>query len=285
MIPERRIFVLAATLLLCVANAADRAMDRLPPGSVRPQGWLLRQMELQRDGLTGRAEELYDDIGNSDWLTGAHRGKQYEWERGPYYAKGLLSLAFALDDATLKAQAKRWVDAILASQLPDGDFGPKRHSWWANMISLWLLRDWAEAHRLYLHHWFFSTDLKYYVRGGRISKTSGFIGGILGICPLLNVNDEGKLIPREKIRGKKRVIAEIVERMKAHAEGGSEYSGKCFISMSACEEEAKAVATLVEEAFPKLNGKVHIFDIGTTIGSHTGPGTVALFFWGDKRGH
>ena len=152
-------------------------------------------------------------------------------------------------------------------------------------MSIEELRDWAEAHRLYLHHWFFSTDLKYYVRGGRISKTSGFIGGILGICPLLNVNDEGKLIPREKIRGKKRVIAEIVERMKEHAEGGSKYSGKCFISMSACENDAKAVAALVEEAFPKLNGKVHIFDIGTTIGSHTGPGTVALFFWGDKGGH
>ena len=146
------------------------------------------------------------------------------------------------------------------------------------------LRDWAVSHRLYLHHWFFSTDLKYYVRGGRISKTSGFIGGILGICPLLNVNDEGKLIPREKIRGKKHVISAIVERMKEHAEGGAEYSGKCFISMSACPEDAGAVAEMVEKAFPKLNGKVHIFDIGTTIGSHTGPGTVALFFWGDKRG-
>ena len=138
--------VAAALVAACPADGIRPcALNVLPVGKVRPEGWLRMQLELQRDGITGHAEELYDDIGNSDWLTGAHRGKQYEWERGPYYAKGLLSLAFALDDATLKARAKRWVDAILASQLPDGDFGPKRHSWWANMISLWLLRDWAEA--------------------------------------------------------------------------------------------------------------------------------------------
>ncbi len=145
------------------------------------------------------------------------------------------------------------------------------------------LRDWAEENRLYVHHWFFSTDLKYFVRGGRISKTSGFVGGLLGICPLLNVNDEGKLAPREKIRGKKRVIQAIVQRMREHARDGADYDGDCFISNSACHEDARAVADLVEASFPKLAGRVRIFDIGTVIGSHTGPGTVALFFWGDKR--
>lgn len=145
------------------------------------------------------------------------------------------------------------------------------------------LKNWVLENRLYLHHWFFSTDLKYYVRGGRISKTSGFIGGVLGICPLLNVNDEGKLIPREKIRGKKRVIARMVEKMKEHASLGADYDGKVFLSNSACYGDARAVADLIESAFPKMKGKVQIFDIGALIGSHTGPGTVALFFWGDKR--
>lgn len=121
------------------------ALNVLPVGNVRPEGWLRLQLELQRDGITGHAEALYDDIGNSDWLTGKRRGKQYAWERGPYYAKGLVSLAFALDDDALKAKARRWVDCILASQRPDGDFGPKTRNWWANMISLWLLRDWADA--------------------------------------------------------------------------------------------------------------------------------------------
>ena len=145
------------------------------------------------------------------------------------------------------------------------------------------LRDWAEEHKLEQQHWFFSTDLKFFVKGGRISKTSGFVGGMLGICPLLNVDYEGRLVPRAKIRTKKKVIQAIVERMVENAENGLDYSGKCYISQSACMEDAKEVARIIEERFPKLDGKVLINYVGTTIGSHTGPGTVALFFWGKKR--
>lgn len=72
--------------------------------------------------------------------------------------------------------------------------------------------------------------------------------------------------------------------MLQHADGGADYSGKCFISQSACYDDARIVADRVEAAFPKLNGKVMINSIGTVIGAHTGPGTVALFFFGDKRG-
>ena len=142
---------------------------------------------------------------------------------------------------------------------------------------------WLEANRTRLHHWFFSTDLTSFIRGGRISKVSGFVGQALNICPLMNVNSEGKLIPRNKYWGKKQVIREMVKRMEEHAQGGTDYSGKCFMSCSACEEDARKVADLIEEKFPKLDGKVRINSIGTVIGSHTGPGTVALFFWGDER--
>ena len=145
------------------------------------------------------------------------------------------------------------------------------------------LHEWVETHKLEMHHWFFSTDLTFYVKGGRISKAAGWFGTALKICPLLNMDNLGRLIPREKIRTKKKVIARIVEQMQAHVKNGADYNGKCFISQSACAEDAKAVAELVEAAFPKLNGKVLINSIGTVIGSHTGPGTVALFFWGDKR--
>lgn len=147
------------------------------------------------------------------------------------------------------------------------------------------LYEWAMKNRLHLNHWFFSTDLTFYIRGGRVSKTSGFIGTILKICPLLNMNRLGQLIPREKIRTKKKVIQAIVTRMKECADNGTDYSGKCYISHSACYEDARAVADLVEAAFPKLNGKVEIYSVGTTIGSHTGPGTVALFFWGKERNY
>lgn len=142
---------------------------------------------------------------------------------------------------------------------------------------------WAEENRLKLHHWFFSTDLTFYIKGGRISKAAGIVGGVLNICPLLNMDNLGRLIPRYKIRTKKKVIKAIVDKMEECAEDGLNYSGKCYISQSACYEDAKAVADLVEERFPHLNGKVEINHIGTTIGSHTGPGTVALFFWGSRR--
>ena len=145
------------------------------------------------------------------------------------------------------------------------------------------LAAWVEEHKLNLNHWFFSSDLTFFIRGGRISKAAGAVGTVLNICPLMNVDFEGRLIPRYKIRTKKKVIQAIVDKMAEQAEGGTDYSGKCFISHSACEEDAKAVAALVEERFPNLNGHVLINSIGTTIGSHTGPGTVALFFWGKKR--
>jgi len=145
------------------------------------------------------------------------------------------------------------------------------------------LRDWAENNKGKLQHWFFSSDLTFFIKGGRVSKTSGFVGTVLNICPLLNVNSEGKLIPRQKIRTKKKVIEAIVNQMEAYAQNGTGYNGKCYICHSACLEDAQAVANLVESKFPNLNGKVLINNIGTTIGSHTGPGTVALFFWGAER--
>lgn len=142
---------------------------------------------------------------------------------------------------------------------------------------------WVEENKLNLHHWFFTSDLTHFKRGGRISAASATFGTLLNICPLMNVSNEGKLIPRTKVRGKKNVIHEIEKKMETHATGGTKYKGKCFISNSACYDDAKQVAALVEANFPNLNGTVMINDIGTVIGSHTGPGTVALFFFGDKR--
>ena len=142
---------------------------------------------------------------------------------------------------------------------------------------------WVCENKKKLQHWFFTSDLTFFIRGGRVSKAAGFFGGMLGICPLLNVDYEGHLTAREKVRTKKKVIQRIVQKMEENAEGGLAYSGKCYICQSECMDDAKAVAMLVESRFPNLNGKVEIYPIGATIGSHTGPGTVALFFWGCKR--
>ena len=142
---------------------------------------------------------------------------------------------------------------------------------------------WVCENKKKLQHWFFTSDLTFFIRGGRVSKAAGFFGGMLGICPLLNVDYEGHLTAREKVRTKKKVIQRIVQKMEENAEGGLAYSGKCYICQSECMDDAKAVAMLVESRFPNLNGKVEIYPIGATIGSHTGPGTVALFFWGKER--
>lgn len=150
-------------------------------------------------------------------------------------------------------------------------------------MSIEEVQSWIEANKLNIHHWFFSTDLTHYKRGGRISAVSAVAGTLLNICPLMNMSYDGKLIPRTKIRGKKHVIEEIVHMMELHAQNGVNYSGKCFISNSLCYDDARKVADLVEERFPNLHGTVMINSVGTVIGSHTGPGTVALFFFGDKR--
>jgi DegV family protein with EDD domain len=150
-------------------------------------------------------------------------------------------------------------------------------------VDIDILRSWAEEHKFELHHWFFSTDLTFFIKGGRIAKTSGWVGTMLNICPLLNINRQGLLIPRFKIRGKKRVMQEIVDKMEEFAWNGINYHDKCYISNAACLADAEAVAALIEGRFKYLNGRVEIYDVGTTIGSHTGPGTVALFFWGTER--
>lgn len=145
------------------------------------------------------------------------------------------------------------------------------------------LRDWVEDNKLRLHHWFFSSDLTFFIKGGRVSKVSGMIGGVFEICPLLNVSNEGRLIPRSKVRTKKRVIVEIVNRMKEFAHGREKYNGKVFMSHSDCADDANAVADLIRQDFADIDGDILINSIGTVIGSHAGPGTVALFFWGDER--
>lgn len=150
-------------------------------------------------------------------------------------------------------------------------------------LSMDELYDWVVEHRLQLHHWFFSTDLTFYVKGGRVSKASGWFGTVLKICPLLNMDLNGKLVPRFKIRGKKAVIKEIVKKMEEYALDGKDYNQKCYISNSASAEDAEEVKELVKKSFKKIKGDVEIYSIGTTIGSHTGPGTVALFFWGSER--
>lgn len=99
----------------------------------------------------------------------------------------------------------------------------------------------------------------------------------------MRLDDKGRIIAYDKVRGKKNAVARTVETMKRHAENGEDYSGKAFICHSNCLADAEATKAAVEAAFPHLNGEVRICDIGTIVASHSGPGTVAVFFFGDDR--
>ena len=145
------------------------------------------------------------------------------------------------------------------------------------------LVSWAENHVQNQNTWFFTTDLTFFIRGGRVSKISGWFGTALNICPLLNVNDEGKLIPRQKCRGKKTVKKAALAAVKERIDNGEDYDENIFITHSVCYEDAREMADMLEAALPKMKDKIRIFDIGPTIGAHTGPGTVAIGFWGKKK--
>jgi len=128
-----------------------RAFRPLPLGSIRPRGWLLNQLRIQADGLTGHLDEFWPDVADSAWIGGKAEG----WERGPYWLDGLVPLAFLLDDKGLKAKARRWMDYILAHQQQDGWLGPIRdtsrgdryqpHDPWPRYVVLKALTQYEEA--------------------------------------------------------------------------------------------------------------------------------------------
>lgn len=145
------------------------------------------------------------------------------------------------------------------------------------------IKDWIIDNRLRVQSWFFTQDLTYLVKGGRVSKAAGLVGGVLNICPLMHIDREGKLAAKQKVRTKKKAIRTLVEQMEMYAENGTAYDGKCFLCHSDCIEDAETVVAAIEDKFPALKGKVLVNSVGTTIGSHTGPGLIAVFFWGCER--
>lgn len=142
---------------------------------------------------------------------------------------------------------------------------------------------WVLANRNRVHHQFYSVDLKFFRRSGRVSGAAATVASILNICPIMRLNSAGRIIAYDKIRGRKNAIRKTVETMEAHALGGRAYSGKCFICHSNSPEDAEETKAAVRERFPGISGDIRICDIGTIIASHCGPGTVAVFFYGDER--
>lgn len=122
---------------------AENAFYLLPLGSIRPAGWLRRQLEIQANGLSGHLDETWPDVGsNSGWLGGTGES----WERFPYFLDGLIPLAWMLDDARLKNKVRRFVDWTLDNQSPNGMIGPRSNDdWWPRMVMLKALAQYQEA--------------------------------------------------------------------------------------------------------------------------------------------
>ena len=141
------------------------------------------------------------------------------------------------------------------------------------------LVQWVEDNKLHIDHWFTVDDLNYLKMGGRVSATTAFLGTMLSIKPVMHTSDEGKLVPMSKARGRKASLQALIDKV---AELGIEPSEQTmFICHADCEVEARAVA---EELKARYGVKeVYINYIGPVIGSHTGPNTMGLFFFGTKR--
>ncbi len=139
--------------------------------------------------------------------------------------------------------------------------------------------DWAEENKFHLCHWFTVDDLFYLKRGGRISAATAVMGTMLNIKPVLHMDDEGHLISMGKARGRKAAIQALAEKTRELGEGYD--NATMFISHGDCREDAEYLAGLLKKKYGVKN--VYVSYVGAVIGSHSGPGTLALFFMGQHR--
>ena len=140
---------------------------------------------------------------------------------------------------------------------------------------------WVEENRLHFCHQFTVDDLNHLYRGGRVSKLTAVAGTLIQVKPILHVNDEGKLIPIGKVRGRKKSLMALVDYMERTIGSYRDKNDIVFISHGDALEEAEYVAGLVKERFGIENFLIH--PVSPTIGAHSGPGTIALFYMGDRR--
>ena len=140
---------------------------------------------------------------------------------------------------------------------------------------------WVEAHKENLVHVFTVDDLFHLHRGGRVSKATAIVGTLAGIKPLLHVDEQGHLTAVGKVRGRKKSLQSLVDMMEKQVGSWRDKNDCIFISHGDCAEDADYVKQLVEERFGRKDFLIN--EIGPTIGTHSGPGTVALFFMGDVR--
>ncbi len=141
--------------------------------------------------------------------------------------------------------------------------------------------DWLESNKLNLCHIFTVDDLHHLHRGGRVSRTTAIIGTLINVKPILHVSNDGHLIPLNNVRGRKKALLSLVDQMEKRISGYEDQNDTVFISHGDSLDDAEYVASLVRERFGIEN--ILINYVSPTIGAHSGPGTIALFFMGNPR--
>lgn len=143
--------------------------------------------------------------------------------------------------------------------------------------------DWALENRKFANAVFFTSDLTYLVRGGRLSKAAGSFGNLLNICPMMESNTEGEIVVIDKIRTKKKAMKALVKKIKERLIEDFPYNNEIIVVHSNNYDDAVDLKERLEEVLEDYKGKITIYEIGTTVGSHVGPGLVGACFWGEGK--
>ncbi len=234
-----------------------------------------------RSGLMTKTSQITPDAFISEFEKYIKKGKNILYIGFSSGLSGTFNSArIACDSLSQKyPDAKiRIVDSLCAS-LGEGLLVYKASQLYQQGKSLDEVADWTEENKLHLCHMFTVDDLMFLHKGGRVSRTSAIAGTILGIKPGLHVDNEGHLIPLAKVRGRKQSLNWLVENMEKRV--GNWENDTFAICHGDCIDDAEYVAKIVKDKFGIKN--VIINHTGPVVGSHSGPGTLALFFLGDYR--
>ena len=263
---------------------------------VLPLAYIIGDKTYQEDGSGLTPKEFYDALRNGAMPTTSQinpEQAQEAFEKILKEGKDIIHIGFSsalsgsYNSARIAAQelqetypdAKIYTLDSLSASLGEGLLVYKLYEMKKAGKTIDEIYAWGKENHLHVCHNFTVDDLHHLHRGGRVSKASAVIGSIINIKPVLVVNDAGKLIPMDKVRGRKKSLIELVNRMEKQIQG---FENDIFmVSHGDCIEDAEFVANLVKERFGIE--KVIINEVGAVIGSHAGAGTVALFFMGAER--
>ena len=252
--------------------------------------------KIQDDRNDDSLKELYDGFRKGEAAkTSAVNPERWSMAMKPYLEQGLDVLVMAFSSGLSTTYQSAVIAAeelkeaypsrkILVVDTLAASMGQGLLVWYAckkrdEGMSLEDLYDWVEENKLHLCHWFTVDDLMYLKRGGRVSATTALVGTMLQIKPVLHVDDEGHLINVAKARGRKSSIDALAK--KVGELGGSYDNSTMFITHGDCLEDAEYLANQLKEKYGAK--EVRISYVGSVIGSHSGPGTLALFFLGKNR--